>query len=213
MKESAIVLAIILLLPFLGLSLQAVKAQVSFIYNDGTRIYSPGNRTYAPNDIIAIRTQLDIRYGAKMVLSGNFTLDNGDPQNFSQDALRTTFWSVTYGGLCANATLPKLSEGQHKLTVYLRLEYPGSNPPNVIDGEATVYFSIATAEDAQNLPTYGDAATIYSPCNRTYDRNEVIVVNASASAFTGQNVTYLGTYSSRRPRIVPLEKGANTANE
>jgi hypothetical protein len=196
MKKSAAVLALIILLPLLSASVASTtKAQDIPTHGDGVTIWSPCNRTYAPNDNITISAQLEIRYANDLAFSGNYTIDNGPPQILGQQSFRTSFWSVTYGCLGANTVLPKLPEGQHKLTIHLSTEYINATPPFVLSGKVTVYFTIATAKEAQNLPTYGDGATIYSPCNRTYDRNEVIAINASSSAFAGQDMTYSGTYS------------------
>lgn len=196
MKKSAAILTFILLLQFLIVNAApTTKAQDTPTIGDGIKIWSPFNRTYAPNDTIAIKAQLDIRYAENLVFSGNYTLDNRPSEEFYSESFRTSFWSVTYGCVGANATLPKLSGGQHKLTIYMSTEYPDSTPPWVVDGQATVYFTISTEEEAQNIPTYGDAVTIYSPCNKTYNSNKVIAINASGSAFAGQDVTYLATYS------------------
>jgi hypothetical protein len=193
MKKSAAILALILLLPFLIVNAApATKAQDTPTVGDGVKIWSPCNRTYSPNDIIAIKAQIDIRYGEDLVFSGNYSLDNRPSEEFDSEAFQTSFWSVTYGCVGANATLPKLPEGQHKLTIYLSTEYSNAPLPNVVSGKATVYFTI-TGMEQQNTPTYEDGVTIYSPSNKTYDPTDTIVVNASTACMLGANVYYKGT--------------------
>jgi len=62
----------------------------------------------------------------------------------------------------------------------------------------------ASTTNTKNTPTRGDGVTIYSPCNRTYNLGEVIVVNASSVALLGGNLVYEGVYTIDDNASFPL---------
>jgi len=55
--------------------------------------------------------------------------------------------------------------------------------------------SSISATKTQDTPTYGDVVAIYSPCNRTYDPHDNIIINASSNTLGGGNVICTATYT------------------
>lgn len=131
--NNAIVLAIvsvsILLIP-LGVSIQTIKADSNapVVLGGGVTVYSPVNTTYSTgclnlnltfNAGAGVRDSLS--YGIDGQYGGPITLAFNDTHGFHMFSLET--------GL---VPLPELSNGSHRLTVYVEADlndYHGANPP------------------------------------------------------------------------------------
>ena len=131
--NNAIVLAIIsvsiLLIP-LGVSLQTVKAEsnVPVVLGGGVTVYSPVNTTYSTGCLNLNLTfnagagvQDSLSYGIDGKYGGPITLAFNDTPGFHMFSLATGV-----------VPLPELSNGSHRLTVYVESDlndYHGANPP------------------------------------------------------------------------------------
>jgi hypothetical protein len=87
--------------------------------------------------------------------------------------------------------LPTLDKGVHKVTVYID-GLVGIPLTTMRTHKTEVYFEINTP--AKDIPTHGNGATIYSPCNRTYQPNKSISISASSPTLGGSNIIYSATY-------------------
>lgn len=138
MKKSTSLLALTLLLPFIAILAPTIQAQDSPTYGKDITIWSPTNRTYNTEEAIRLEaTSKNLEYhlhSASYKLDGTiYTLYNKENQSQARDP--------SFGTLFGCLTLPKLAEGQHKLTVHLQIVYA----PVVGDfvEEVTVYFSVS----------------------------------------------------------------------
>lgn len=197
MKKTWLLIALILITALLQVSqVSTTQAQDSATNNGNVSIYSPSNKTYASSESIRIYAIFSFSHGPSNAYSANYTIDDGPPNKINKESIRTEFWSVNHeahGALYAEKHLPTLQEGQHKLFIYMNIEYPTGTGSYSVSGQKTVYFTVSTTKTQDNVTHEG--ARIDSPCNRTYAPNEVIIIKASASSFAGLGVTYEGKYS------------------
>ncbi|MCW3983466.1 MAG: hypothetical protein NWE96_05670 [Candidatus Bathyarchaeota archaeon] len=153
MKKTWLLITILLnvsLIPFTQVStvqtqdssISATKTQDTPTSGNGVTIYSPCNRTYNRDEVIAIKASSATLGGANIIYEGTYTIDDGAPHKLNTESLQTHSWDPFFGALVGTATLPTLTEGTHKLTVYLKTYIETTAKPPTMSGEATVYFTI-----------------------------------------------------------------------
>mgnify|MGYP005846669205 CR=1 FL=1 len=123
-------------------SISATKTQDTPTSGHGVTIYSPCNRSYNRDEVIAIKASSATLGGANIIYEGTYTIDDGAPRKLNTESLQTRSWDPFFGALVGTATLPTLTEGTHKLTVYLKTYIETTAKPPTMSGEATVYFTI-----------------------------------------------------------------------
>ncbi|HSV49718.1 MAG TPA: hypothetical protein VLH35_05330, partial [Candidatus Acidoferrales bacterium] len=84
--------------------------------------------------------------------------------------------------------------GQHKLSIYISVNHTTGNPPWLVSGEKTVYFTVSTTK-TDDAPITGGKVNIYSPSNKTYSPTDVIPIEVSASTIAVQDLAYSAIYS------------------
>jgi hypothetical protein len=148
-------------------SYEATKEINNPTHGKDITIWSPTNRTYKTNEAIKLEaTSINVDYhlhGASYKLDDNFyVLYNQEKQSQT--------WDSAFGTLFGCVTLPKLSEGPHKLTVHLQIVYV---PPigDFVD-EVTVYFSVGNNKPNITLHSLDDAVFNQSsvPLNFTVNK-------------------------------------------
>jgi hypothetical protein len=124
----------------------ATPVHHNFIQGNGARLYSPLNQSYQPNKAILIQASSSSLGGANIIYSGTYTIDDGSPLKLKTEPQLSP--DSFFGGLIGTCVLPSgsLSEGQHKLTVYLKTYIETTAKPPTMAGEATVYFSVGDTE-------------------------------------------------------------------
>lgn len=123
-------------------SISATETQDTPTSGDGVTIYSPCNRTYNRDEVITIKASSATLGGANIIYEGTYTIDDGTPRKLNTESLQTHSWDPFFGALVGTATLPTLTEGTHKLTVYLKTYIETTAKPPTMSSEATVYFTI-----------------------------------------------------------------------
>ena len=150
MKKAVTILAFIILLSLLQVTwAPSAKAQNNPTYGNGVTIYSPCNRTYDPKEAIIVNASSGTLGGANVIISGAYTIDDGPVQILHTESRQMYSWDPFFHhSLIGIGKLPNLSEGQHKLTVYLKsdIEYTATKEP-FANGEATVYFTVGSDRD------------------------------------------------------------------
>jgi hypothetical protein len=198
MPKVRLLIALVLslsLLPLTPVSLvQAQESSSSFYQDEGSSInwviVEPKNQTYNTSTL-----NLNVTVETFMATLTNVTyrIDNQAKVTLPMRGQKTADDPITQRRT-GMTLLPTLTNGVHKLTVYI--DGLAGFPSETIRTQKTVlYFEIKTNSPIQDTSTYGHGATIYSPCNRTYDRNEVIIIKASSATLGGANIIYKGTYS------------------
>ncbi len=143
MQKATLVLAFILTLPLLPIAgASTAQAQDNPTVGSNLTILSPCNRTYQPGDAIVVEATSVSMLGGNLIYNGAAYVD-GTPYPLHMESSQRYDWDPFFGYLTGTATLPKLPEGQHNLTVYMET-FIGSNlhSPAAV-GEGTVFFSIA----------------------------------------------------------------------
>jgi hypothetical protein len=175
----------------------ATPVQHNYIQGNGARLYSPLNQSYQPDKAILIKASSPSLGGANIIYSGTYTIDDGNPLKLKTEPQLSS--DSFFGGLIGTCVLPSgsLSEGQHKLTVYLKTYIETTAKPPTMSGEATVYFTIGNPKNPSSnqpenktaqetsAPTHGKDITVWSPTNRTYKTGETIKLEA-----TSKNLDY-----------------------
>jgi hypothetical protein len=124
----------------------ATPVQDNYIQGNGVKIDSPLNQSYQPNKAILIQASSPSLGGANIIYSGTYTIDDCSPLELKTEPQLSP--DSFFGGLIGTCVLPSgsLSEGQHKLTVYLKTYIETTAKPPAMSGEATVYFSVGDTE-------------------------------------------------------------------
>ena len=199
MKTVLTALFISVLLVSLAAGIHIVKADSNdyISFSSGVTIFSPINETYNSN---FLTLNLTFGCGAGIQCSLNYSLDGKYegpiPLVFNNSA---GFHMITPAtGL---VQLPELSEGSHRLTIYVEADlndYHGANPPGapfkpttpngsdyVASWANTVYFVIDLGADT--LDSTPPNISILSPENKTY--NDAVPLNFTLNENVSQ-VTY-----------------------
>lgn len=187
------IILFILLVPLLSIASEQTAQAQDNPHESIIKLWAPYNRTYIQTEPLHIWALLDIRYGPHDIYSANYTIDDGVSQTVPKESLNPQFWSVTYGAVYVTVDLPALPVGQHKLSLYISVNYTGKNTW-LESGEKTVYFTISPTK-ADDASITGGKVYIYSPSNKSYSPKSIIPIEASASTIAVKNLNYTATYT------------------
>jgi hypothetical protein len=174
MKKSALALTLMLVLFSVTFAVQIVKVtKAAAPFFSGISIISPNNMTYSLEPLtlkinLTALVNYDINYFMTYSLDGNNnnTIDDykiGPPANPPSDP----HVGIPYVGVITGSMpLPELSEGFHRITVYVDCRYYSGNPtPLTASYGNTVYFTVSDGHPPN--------ISVSSPENKTYSQNDL----------------------------------------
>jgi hypothetical protein len=125
MKRTALALTLILALFSVMFGVKVVNiAKASLPITSGIKIISPTNATYSPG-LLTLKVSVNALVARNINYSMAYSLD-GKNNNTIPVAIQTRPKSFI-GIITGLVPLPELSEGSHRITVYLKCDYPNNN--------------------------------------------------------------------------------------
>lgn len=153
--------------------------------DSGLTIYSPVNMTYNADNLVLNVTlcSAGMVAGIDPQISMNYSIDGS---YFGSVPLKWDGETHVETTAVATMSLPILADGLHKLTIFLYGWNQYSNNPKYLSFTYTVYFS-TTGNPPTPSPTlnptptstspisFSSGLTVYSPLNKTYTSNNVLL--------------------------------------